>query len=65
MSNPVRKSIAEAGEIADLPGDNEIFNTFLYNEADEKIGYVIKWKTSAGAYFKADADSHVSLDEMM
>lgn len=65
MGQPVDVSRAEAGEIADSPGSDDIFNATLRNQDREKTGYLIKWKTSKGAYFMASDDSHVSLDAMM
>jgi hypothetical protein len=63
--DPVDTSTAESGEVAPMPDDNEIFNANLRDSDGEESGYLIKWKTSIGAYIMADEDSHVSLDAYM
>jgi hypothetical protein len=63
--NPVDKSTAEAGEIADIPSEDDIFNAKLKDEEGRDSGFLIKWKTSLGAYIMASEDSHVSLDANM
>ncbi len=65
MSDPVDKSTAESGEIADCPTSDEIFNATLRDEGGEATGYFIKWRTSPGAFIMADEDSYTSLDANM
>jgi hypothetical protein len=57
------RSVAEAGEIADEPTDEQIKDTALTADGDEISGFMIRWKTSQTAYLVADSDSYANLED--